>query len=383
MQENTNQSEVELPVPPVSQATKEVLQNFGPLMADDYRQFKEHFLRWLLTEGKDTYRGEGYSEATTRTTHYKVDESYRWLWEEREEYTKVLKPDDATELIDHLARKTPHPDGYTYTFEKSLRRLFKFKREKLSQPLNEWDHDIPLRKNQDTTEERDRFYASEMNSLYNAALEKYSVKSYDNPNLNEEERDEIKTHLAQRLGKQKSELKRADFKRANSWKIPSIIAVTADLGLRPKEVGNARVSWLDLQNQKVTIPSSQAIKSDKSWECSLSTKTVNALRKWLRERDSYPKYDGTDQLWLTEQGNPYNSGSLNRLLGKLIEAAEIEQRGRNLSWYSFRHGVATIWAEEEGIYRAKNQLRHSSIKTTIRYTRNGGSGQSHLADSMW
>src|SRR6056297_1742611 len=87
---------IELPRPPVAEDTQEMLENFTPLLAEDYEQFKVEFIEWLLTEGRDSYRREGYSESTVITTHYKVEETYRWLWERGGEYTKNLTPEDAT-----------------------------------------------------------------------------------------------------------------------------------------------------------------------------------------------------------------------------------------------------------------------------------------------
>lgn len=353
MKKNSTPSAEDYPVPPVSQETEDMLHSFGELVTEDYIHFKETFLEWLLHEGKDTYRSEGYSKSTVKTTHYKVEETYRWLWDTKGEYTLDLTPDEATQLIDFLVRRTPHPDGYVYTFEKSLRRLFKFKRENDAVPLDEWNHDIPLDRTDDTTTERDRLLAQEMQALFNAAIEKYSITSYHNKNLTSDEREEIKALLAQRFEKPKSQIGPEDFQRANSWKIPSITAVTSDVGLRPIEVGLLKSSWFNLRNQRLMIPGEEAVKSNESWNCALSSKSVNAVENWLDEREKYDQYDDTDNLWLTKMGNPYGSSSLNRVLNKLIPVTGIDTRGRNLSWYSFRHGVATLWAEEEGIYRAK------------------------------
>jgi len=383
MKERDTESNVELPVPPIAEATEEELANFGELVADDYLQFKNEFLEWLLLEGKDTYRYEGYSEQTVQTTHYKVEEAYRWIWNERGEYVKQISIEDATELIDYLARKTPHPDGYVYTFEKCLRRLLKFFREKRSVDIDEWEHEIPLNTNDDTTESKDRFYPEEMDALFRASIASNSVRSYHNKRMSPDERDKIKAHLAQRFEKPKSEIGPEDFKRANSWKIPSIIAMTADVGLRPIEIGRVKTSWIDVRNRQLVVPAEESVKSNESWECALSTKSINALKNWIEERETYEKYRDTDLLWLTKRYNPYSSGSLNRILQNLMEVAEINEQGRNLSWYSFRHGVASIWAEEEGIYHAKNQLRHSNIETTMRYTRGSPSKKSDIADSMW
>lgn len=66
-----------------------------------------------------------------------------------------------------------------------------------------------------------------------------------------------------------------------------------------------------------------------------------------------------------------------------MEETQIEERGRQLTWYSIRRAVATIWANEEGIHDAKEQLRHKSIDTTIRYVHSSQFRRAKLADSKW
>ncbi|GAB3321886.1 tyrosine-type recombinase/integrase [Haloplanus salinarum] len=379
LKEDTTKT-VEFPVPPVAEATEERLDDFSALLGDDYRDFKQTFLEWLLIEGRDTYKREGYADATVRTTHYKVEEAYRWLWEREESYTKEFTPDDATELIEFLVRRTTHPETYVYTFEKSLKRLFKFFREKRNKDIPEWSHDIPLDTNSDSST-KDKFYPEEMRALYEAALAISSVKSYHS--VSRSERDQIKAYLAQRFEMPKSEIGAEEFERANSWKIPSIVSVSSDCGLRPIEVGRAKVDWFNLENKKMLVPKDESTKNDAEWECALSSKSVTAVSNWLSERGSYDLYDGRDAVWLTRTGNTYGSGTLNRVLSKLIEAADLDQQGRNLSWYSFRHGSASMWAEQEGIYLAKNQLRHKNVETTMRYTRGSVDAATKAADSMW
>ncbi len=131
------------------------------------------------------------------------------------------------------------------------------------------------------------------------------------------------------------------------------------------------------------IPKDESSKNEERWRCAIQNRTANALENWFGERDSLEKYRETDAVWLTKYGNGYSSHSLNPLLGRLMKKAEINQQGRNLSWYSIRHGVATIWAEEKGIYKAKNQLRHKDIETTLRYTRNSGEALSKEINSVW
>jgi integrase len=153
--------------------------------------------------------------------------------------------------------------------------------------------------------------------------------------------------------------------------MPSMIAVTADTGLRPIEVGRAKASWFDLDRDMMVVPAKDATKNKEFWNCTLSSKAVNAVSNWLDERKQYDEYRDESAMWLTRYGNTYGCKSLNRILNDLMELAEVSQRTRNLSWYSFRHGAATAWINKHGLSKAKNQLRHKSIKTTEKYKREG------------
>ncbi len=131
------------------------------------------------------------------------------------------------------------------------------------------------------------------------------------------------------------------------------------------------------------VPKDQATKNEEYWECGLSDSSVSAVRRWRKERQSYEDYQGTDVMWLNRKNNPYSSGPLNTILDKLIEQAEINLNGRNLTWYSLRHGVASHWAVEKGLYKAKKQLRHKDIETTLGYTHSSGTVLSNDADDLW
>ncbi|MFC6614722.1 tyrosine-type recombinase/integrase [Halopenitus salinus] len=378
------QEETELPVPPVAEATNESLQSFSEMIQDDYKQYKITFIRWLMNEGKDTYRGEGFSESTVKTTHYKIDEVYKWLWEQEGEFTKEITQEQATELLDTLMKHSTHPDSYVYTFEKCIRRLFKYKREAQNRDIPEWEHDIPIepsRNSDDSEKVKDRFYPDEMNRLYEAALEKYSIKSYWN--LTSDERAELKRFVAQQQGIKKENVSKEDFKNASSWKYPSIISVTSDLGLRPIEVGKMQPEWIDLDRNMINIPAKESTKNKEAWNCEISSTSRNALKHWLQERQSYEKYDGEDELWLTKYGNRYDARNLNKLLDQLIEGADLQGSNRTLSWYSFRHGVASLWTEKEGIAQAAEQVRHSNLKTTRKYLRTNKRSADNRAEDKW
>jgi site-specific recombinase XerD len=85
----------------------------------------------------------------------------------------------------------------------------------------------------------------------------------------------------------------------------------------------------------------------------------------LDEREQYIKYGNSDLLWLNRVGNPYKYYSLNRLLKKTCDSAEIRSDDR--TWYSIRHSVGTYMTREEGLAATQAQLRYNSAQTTMRY----------------
>jgi integrase len=175
--------------------------------------------------------------------------------------------------------------------------------------------------------------------------------------------------LAQRFGKPKSDVDKEDWERANSWKWPSLIWTALDAGLRPKEVSQTKVSWVDAKNALLRIPPEDAVKNNEYWTVGLQARTAKILDNWLDERECYEKYEDSDLLWLTKYGNPYKSRSLDNWFQKLCDEARIDRSNRNLSWYSIRHSVGREMVKEEGVGAAAAQLRHKSMNSTLRYIR--------------
>lgn len=371
--------------PPVSKPTKDELKHFAPFLADDYKDFKVDFIDYLNDEGKDPDANKGFSRQTVKGTHYRIEQVFRWLWDEEKEYTSDLTPEQATELIRFVHNRTPHPDSVAYHYVKAIRRLFDYYRNRRREQIEEWEHDVDLTDTNSTksNHQKDRLYPKEFRDIYQAALEYSSVKSYNNKTMTKKEREQLKIFISRRLSIPKDEIGPEEFNKASSWKVPSLIAVTCDTGLRPIEVKRAKVDWFNLDRQKMIIPKDQSSKNSERWRCALQNRAVSALKKWFDERSSLEKYQGTDSVWLTKYGSGYKSGSLNPILQDLMDKAGIDQRGRDLSWYSIRHGVATVWAEDKGIYKAKNQMRHKSIETTLRYTRNSGDTLTEEVNSVW
>jgi integrase len=372
----------ELPVPLVSQKNKTALEHFPPLYHDDYRGFKEDLIEWLLSEGKKPIKGEGYSVNTIKQTHYKIDAAFRWVWNETGEYATDLPPEQADEFVKEQMKY--YQDDAVMDYIKSIKRLHKYLNEKKNAHYDwEYKHKDELSSSSDGKKTIDYFKRHEMHALYEASLGFQSVKSYRNKNMTAEERNRIKIHLAQRFEKPKAEIGPEDFKEANSWKFPSMIATCIDIGLRPIEVGRAKVRWVNTDSNEIVIPARESTKNDQPWECKISNKTARALDAWLDERRQYEKYQNTDALWLTKRGNPYGSSSLNPVLERIMDETEIQPHGRHLTWYSIRRGCATMWTTDGGLQSAKQQLRHSELDTTTNYADSPGKEREMTANDLW
>jgi hypothetical protein len=261
--------------PPVSQPTNEALGRFAPIYAEEYEGFKIDFLEWLSRKGKNPFRGEGYADDTIKTTHYKIEKVYRWKWRESGEFTKEFTPEDAEAYIDTLVSETTLADREVRDFIKAIKRLFSWFDEARATDY-EWDYSkIDQLKQQGTSKRRHYFEEYELSELYDAAVEYGSLRSYHS--ISPTERDQLKEHLSQRFGKPKGEVSPDDFDRANSWKFPSLIAISIDLGLRPIEIERASTKWLRPTDQKVVIPRDESSKGNNPWECVLSPRASRAV----------------------------------------------------------------------------------------------------------
>jgi len=140
-----------------------------------------------------------------------------------------------------------------------------------------------------------------------------------------------------------------------------------DLGPRPMMIERARVDWLKVTSKEVEIPADAAVKNDETWTNPITERTAQALRRWLEQRETRPKYDETDLLFLTREGNPYTSGPLKRVLQGVLDEAGIEYSDRDISWYSLRHSLGAQLVREGNLKQVKHQLRHKSIESTFKY----------------
>ena len=328
----------------------------------DYRTEREATIKWLLTFGIDPEKADGYAESTVKNRIYRMDQFYRYVWDEEGQYTTAVTHDHADTWMQELAY-ADYSDTHRDLCQKAVRMLFKWRAHERGG--DEWEPMISFTSNSGTTAPRDYLTLEERQLVREAALEYGSVPSYNN--VSPRERSEITAYLAQRFEKHVDEITKQDWKRANDWKIPSLVSVSLDAALRPIEVERAVVQWVDLDNGILRISVEDSSKNEDNWRVSLSSRTIAMLERWLDQRATYDLYDGRNELWLTREGNPYGAAALRRILHELCDIAGIDYEDRQMSWYTIRHSTGTYMTREEDLVAAQTQLRHKSPKTTMKY----------------
>ena len=205
----------------------------------DYRTEREQCLEWLLNFGKDPKTADGYAKTTVENRSYRMDQFYRWVWEQEGGYTSNLIHDHADEHLRHLASQD-HSNAHKQACRKAVMMLFKWRHHQRG--ADKWDPEITFSPKNQSTTPRDYLTREERAKIRDASLEYGSVPNREN--VYGEDRDKWERYLAQRFEKPKEKVTEEDWDRANSWKIPSLVGASLDAALRPIEVERARTSWV-------------------------------------------------------------------------------------------------------------------------------------------
>ncbi|WP_222918612.1 site-specific integrase [Natrinema sp. SYSU A 869] len=331
------------------------------------------FLGWMLKKGKkiDDRDPKGHRKSTAANYIKRITRILPRIWDEFDGYTLQITPEMGDWYLkqlrdDEFRRDNGEPyAGSTKTKNACcLLNFFRFRWDqrngKAWEPFTLFEEDSGSRISDPITlEERPK--------IREAALEYKTVKSYNN--CTPEERDRIRAELAQRLGKPKSDITPSDWEKVNTcWKWPSLLMVGLDIGPRPVELERMTVDWLVLSKPAIKVPRNDAAKNDRTWEVPITERTANALRRWLRQRDTDPKYDDTDHVWLTREGEPLSSGPLCRNLRSLMDEANLDYSDRHITWYSLRYSLGTYLSmTADSLEEVRRQMRHESIESTLNY----------------
>ena len=330
-----------------------------------YHDFWTELLEFLRQQGKNPQRNEGYSESNVRPMARRIHQVNQYCWNNGP-VTIELTTEHADKFVDALnedsvlnKNNNSYSEGSKRKFTQALQAYFDH--------LNiEWEPQINFGTGK-TTLASDPLTLTEREQLLNASLEYRSPPNYKA--VSPEERNRWNAHIAQFLGKPKSEVGPEDWEElGQDWKIPSIISTSHDCGWRAEMVGRLETQFVNLETGQIIIPPDVAVKNDEKWSCELSKRSVKILERWLDQRANKPKYDDTYSIWLNRKSNPYDSGTLNDLLNNLIHKAGIEADGRKLTWHSIRHSLGMyVYNQEKDLELVAKILRQTSLEAAQRY----------------
>ena len=335
-----------------------------------YKDWQLALLRWLFDRGRRLTRRKGYARNSMPHIKSAVERFSVWTY---------ANSGFTTEFTEK------HLDDYWYYQLGRDTKLDSKRRELLNVRLilkpsgKEWEIPESEEFYRDIAEEeadpgfRDWFRDYELKDIKAASTVLHTTP--DRETLSEEEIQENGAYLAQRLEKPKNELTEEDWE-AESWKVPSLVFVSCDIGLRPCEVNRAQVYWVDIDGKDkpyIRIPREEDSKlGKKNRSCRLSVGAARVLQLWLDERKTLPEYEGTDALWLTSEGNRYVSSTLRRtIMMPLQREAGINVDKRENGWYMIRRGLGTDIVNKGGdISLLMQQLRIDRYETAMRYVQN-------------
>lgn len=335
-----------------------------------YKDWQLAVLRWAFDRGRRPGRRKGYARNSMPHIKSAVERFSVWLYAEcgfTVEFTE-----------EHLDDYWYYQLGRDTKLDSKRRELLNV-RLALKQRGKEWGIPESEEVYRDITEEeadpgfRDWYRDYELKDIKAASLDLHTTPN--RKKLSEEEIEEWGAYLAQRLEKPKNKLTDEDWE-AESWKIPSLVYVSCDIGLRPCEVTRAQVYWADIEGDSkpyIRIPRKEDSKlGKKNRNCRLSVDAAKILERWISERETLPEYKYTDALWLTSEGNRYVSSTLRRtVMIPLQREAGINVDKRENGWYMIRRGLGTDIVNKGGdISLLMQQLRIDRYETALRYVQN-------------
>jgi integrase len=379
----------EMNVPEVRESLQRKLNRLELQMFEDWRI---DFARWTYDRGYNPSQRQGYAYNSMRDIINRVERFCEWLYIGDE--IRKKNEDDDFDLDEFIASNNgeeftveftaEHLDRYWYHI-KAVDNLLDTSRRSINSvelvlKYQGIDWEIPesdevyeqIKREESDPGFRDYYRGYELSEIKLASLRLESVPDRDT--LTEDELDEWAVRLAQRLGKPKYALEDDDWE-ADSWKIPSLVFLSCDIGLRPCEIHASRIQWVDTKKEGdayIRIPREEDSKAGKRHrECKVSPETARILNYWLEERAENPKYEDSDAIWLTRKGNPYQSGSLRDLMIRLQREAGMGVAYRENGWYMIRRGVGTDIINKGGdITTLMRLLRINRVETAQRYVNN-------------
>lgn len=242
----------------------------------DYRDTRTQFLSWLLNIGKQPDKGEGYSPYTVYSTAYRTAEFDLYAWEQHGDYKYPLDATDADDYMEYLLY-SDQSQTMKGKAQEGVKQYMKWLHHERG--YDEWDFEYPFDGSGGNHQPQDFLTRDERRAIRQAALDEGNIPSHDTLTVNE--RRGWKLYIANALGKHYNDVTKEDWNEVNGWEITSLVWTSLDAGLRPNEVRNSKVEWVDTKNGILRIPKDESSKNEGNWTVGLTERTASALSRWL------------------------------------------------------------------------------------------------------
>lgn len=118
----------------------EARQYLDPREEIAYKEFRLEIAKWLLNLGENPAKAEGYSHSHAKSTMYRLDLFYRYIWDQKQRFIQTLTPEHADSWMRHLAKRDLK-ESTKCSYQKAVRILFKWQREARNRDV-EWEPEI-------------------------------------------------------------------------------------------------------------------------------------------------------------------------------------------------------------------------------------------------
>lgn len=98
----TKMTETEDKIHGIPLVTEPVEERLNQRQQLDYAEERRDLIQWLIKIGKNPDRGEGYSPNTVKPRSYRMDQFYRWVWNEEDGYTTNITTAHADDFTEEM-----------------------------------------------------------------------------------------------------------------------------------------------------------------------------------------------------------------------------------------------------------------------------------------
>lgn len=166
----------------------------------------------------------------------------------------------------------------------------------------------------------------------------------------------------------------------------AIISMMLGSGVRVSEIASLTLHDIDFQKQQIDI----VRKGDKEDTVRVLPSALEDLKTYLRIRnDRYKTSNQEPYVFVTKyngKAQPISVRAIQNLVGKYSQSFNSQEefaKGKALSPHKLRHTFASEWIRSGGnLVLLRDQLGHSSIETTTKYTNLSSEESKKVMDEM-